>query len=518
MPTLKTLGTNALKSIANLVLPGSGTLAGSIGGFLNQPTAGPQTASFDASKPVMNLGNTAPTLPKTTAAPVPATGTQVAPTAPVTQPNANIFTTPSGVQVDAKTGQPVNGGTTGTKSFNTGNPDLDSFLNNLPQVKQALGIGQETPEQKQAREAQMAGLQRLQALQESLIKSGAPSDVLANLDKTIKDTSDALKSTAPDSLLSSMPSFQGSGITQGALLRESAARADPIARTLSDLVSSRSIIAEQQQQEHNNLKDQISAIGNITDIQGALAKLTSPDSNLTDSMKNSLFSALVNRASQDPIDKQIKQAQLRKLNLDNANSSGNAGNSDEASYLADQVLSRSLPYQTLTADQKRSVTTALTQRGLAVPRKLTTKEIDAQGDAASALQAVDQIENLYNKDKSLLFKNELPGFLGRVAGASQFRNLVAEATDVKTRVRTGAALNDQEISFYAAQAPKIGDSDADVTTKLAQLRGLYLGASGLPVTVTNPQTGEAFTFQDLYVPQQRLGMRKAIDEGYTLDY
>lgn len=260
---------------------------------------------------------------------------------PTTAPNFGAFTpssnlrptnTPAtspvalgGVPV-ATTENPVSsvGGSVSEASFNTGNSELDDFLNGLPQIQKALGIGVETPEQKTQRETQTAGLNRLLTLQEELIKSGAPSKTLSEIDRAIADTSKALDTTRPDELFKSMPGFQNAGITQGALLRESAARADPIARTLSDLISSRSIIAETQQQQRQFISDQMSGIQNVLNINEAIASLQ-PSSGLPEAVRTDILKALVGRAFQDPTEKALKLAQLSNIQARTAKLTGAGG-------------------------------------------------------------------------------------------------------------------------------------------------------------------------------------------------
>lgn len=143
-----------------------------------------------------------------------------------TSPAAGVVTGGSvgGVTVrndGGNVGGMTRGATGGATGINTGNPQLDAFLQNIPQIQQALGIGVESPEQKTAREQQQGTLNRLLSLQEQMLTAGAPSKDITDLDKLIQEQTQALRSATPEELFRTTPQFQGAGITQGQLLRES---------------------------------------------------------------------------------------------------------------------------------------------------------------------------------------------------------------------------------------------------------------------------------------------------------
>jgi hypothetical protein len=201
---------------------------------------------------------------------------------------------------------------------------------------------------------------------------------------------------------------------------------------------------------------------------------------------------------------------------------GNAGNvaaDPTATNLYQQLKTRSISFASLPADQKKLALSAFAARGETIPRELTSAEKTAQQSAISGLNAVDQIKTMFQQGNLPLTSDAILGdsVFGRMAGNSQYTTLKKEAADVVTRIRTGAALNESEVSFYQGLLPKLGDSTADIQLKLNQLTGFYLGMSGLPVTVTDPQGG-SYQFDDLYNSQQRLGLRKAISSGYQLSY
>lgn len=154
--------------------------------------------------------------------------------------------------------------------------NIESLIQQIPQLSQALGIGVETPQAKQFREQQQATLNRLISLQESLAGAGAPSTTMRDLDQVIQQQTAALRQTTPEELFKTTPTFQQAGITQGQLTREAAARREPIARALSDLLTSRSLLGEQQQREQQAVQQQLAATQNIFETQRAIRALTPP--------------------------------------------------------------------------------------------------------------------------------------------------------------------------------------------------------------------------------------------------
>ena len=281
--------------------------------------------------------------------PVPLGGAQ----AQVAQP----FTTPSA--------EAVNG-----EVINTGNPQLDSLLNSLPQIQEALGIGVETEAQRTQREGQEQSLNRLISLQEQLIQAQAPDDTIADLDRTIQQQMKALEETTPERLLATQPTLGEEGITQGQLLRESASRRDPIARTLSDLLSSRSILADTQQRKQQSLQNKFTGLQNIASLQEALGALQ-PETGIAPGVQSGILQGIVGQAFEDPLDRQLKQAQIANIN----------------SQISDRDR------EALGIGQLR----ALGNEGFAFAERpdLTAQEQQKVGVLDSGLRLVDQIEQLY---------------------------------------------------------------------------------------------------------------------------
>lgn len=221
--------------------------------------------------------------------------------------NTENFTTPSGVQVDTQ-GNIIQG-----NAINTGNPQLDTLLNNIPAIQKALGIGVETEQQKAFREQQQTSLQRLVTLQEQLTQAGAPNSTIADLDKVIQEQQKALRTTSPEELLRSTPQFQQEGITMEQLQRESASRRAPIAQALSDLLTSRSILGQQQKRQQQAIQGQIQSAQDIFGLQQAFQSLQ-PQRGIAPEIQQGILQGVMGQVFKDPLDKQFKQAQIDNLN------------------------------------------------------------------------------------------------------------------------------------------------------------------------------------------------------------
>lgn len=111
----------------------------------------------------------------------------------------------------------------------------------------------------------------------------------------------------------------------------------------------------------------------------------------------------------------------------------------------------------LTATQKVTKTNA--ESGL---RALTKMESELG-------MTTDQAGNPVYNNKGKVWKAAIPGQLG----ARQFAAARKEASDVITRLRTGAALNKEEADFYMSQLPSPLDSDSDIAYKMSIFKNLF---------------------------------------------
>lgn len=184
------------------------------------------------------------------------------------------------------------------------------------------------------------------------------------------------------------------------------------------------------------------------------------------------------------------------------------------------VLNRKLPYSQVDRFQRANVTKMIAQMGGSIPRDLTTAELQNQQKAESALISTEAVQDILKKSPQTLALAIVPGFVGNaLPGVAQLRFHLGEMTDVKTRDRTGAALNQSEIAFYGAQAPKPEDllNPENIQVKLNHFVGLNLAQTGRPVKLTSPDGKESFLVTDGYDPQQRAEMRRKINAKWTVE-
>jgi len=188
--------------------------------------------------------------------------------------------------------------------------------------------------------------------------------------------------------------------------------------------------------------------------------------------------------------------------------------------LAEAVLTRKLPYNQLDRFQRASVTKMLAEIGTPIPRDLTAPEKANQQKAESALISTEAVQDIIEKNPQVLALAIVPGFVGNlIPGVANLRFHLGEMTDVKTRDRTGAALNQMEIKFYGDQAPKPADlvNPEVIKTKINHFIGLNLAQTGRPVKLTSPDGKDTFIVSDGYDPNQRAEMRRKINQNWKVE-
>lgn len=140
-------------------------------------------------------------------------------------------------------------------------------------------------------------------------------------------------------------------------------------------------------------------------------------------------------------------------------------------------------------------------------RSLNPTQLEAQTNANSALLSLQNLTNAIAKPEGGYSQGKLFNLgLGKVGFAER------ELRDVITRIRTGAALSENEESFYKKQVPRTVDSDETIQTKVNQLAAFYAGIAGSPVTLELPD-GNVVVADDMYDPETRTDVRQAIANG-----
>ena len=155
----------------------------------------------------------------------------------------------------------------------------------------------------------------------------------------------------------------------------------------------------------------------------------------------------------------------------------------ELSALVTAVLTNPAVYDTLTPTLKAAILPDLTTLGFQYQGKpLSAEAQKVKENAESGLRAISTLENEITQGGKLrLVQAAVPFGLG---GARILRTARNEIADVITRLRTGAALNEQEQAFYKRQMPSALDSGATIKYKLDLFRQLFQRLSGSNVQIS----------------------------------
>lgn len=246
--------------------------------------------------------------------------------------------------------------------------------------------------------------------------------------------------------------------------------------------------------------------GTFTDEQGNLVFFGIDET-------GQIIKQVVGKEQVDPrqaLDLQIKQAQLRGIQLENeerAFTGGEAG----VDPVVSNIFSNPQVWHDLSASEKEKYRPILAQAGFNFPKKLTAAQLEVQNNANSALLAISNFENLAvpDGDVSRLGLVFSKSGLGRIANSRQ------EIVDVIARARTGAVISESEERFYNRMVPGALDSASNAKQKLNQLKMLFAGLAGTPVVIQSPE-GDLYEYNDLYNSDQRLEVRNALESGYSI--
>lgn len=117
------------------------------------------------------------------------------------------------------------------------------------------------------------------------------------------------------------------------------------------------------------------------------------------------------------------------------------------------------------------------QKSLPSSKPLTAAQKLAKINADSGLRALDKMESELAKNPNAIVQASVPGS----PGARIYATARKEASDVLTRLRTGAALNKEEEKFYISQLPAVFDSPETIAYKMKLFRDLF-------ETLSNPDS------------------------------
>jgi hypothetical protein len=108
-----------------------------------------------------------------------------------------------------------------------------------------------------------------------------------------------------------------------------------------------------------------------------------------------------------------------------------------------------------------------------------SKTIANANSGLSSLQTLEGIISNGGVPKATLLpgRGVAGGIVGNVAGTGEYDTAARNIRDVITRLRSGAAITDQEMKFYSSQLPQAFDSPETVQEKLGIFRDLFNSVS-----------------------------------------
>lgn len=233
--------------------------------------------------------------------------------------------------------------------------------------------------------------------------------------------------------------------------------------------------------------------------------------------------ALMNAQSSGDLKRLTYELQKDRLELDRKKAedaraeAARSNNPEAVKVVTEAVLNRNLDYNQLDRYQRANVDAMLGSLGMAIPRTLTGTEKTNQTKAESAYQSTEIVAEILKKNPEALVAAEIPGVNLLSPQARALKLHRDEMADVKTRLRTGAAVNKYEEDFYGRQIPTAKDllAPGTVEMKLNHFRGLNLAETGRPVLLTSPDGKETEVITDGFNPNQRAVLRKKINMGWV---
>jgi hypothetical protein len=396
---------------------------------------------------------------------------------------------------------------------------FQQFKGLSPEAQQFYGI-QESPAIKAQREAQMGILTRQQALQEQLAKASAPTEQITALENIIAEQQRTLGRTTPSELLSTQPGLQGT--TTGFVERTAAQQREPIARALSDLLFSRSVLGKQQEQQVAALQAQQQGLQSQMQLQQAIGQLQ-PQGGLPESLRSKLLEQQLipqkvapttdiqeyNLTKQQGFKGSFFDYQRQMANLKNqASSVGLSDPSQLIAYAQQYASTGKIP----TGLPKGSFG-VVSEAAKLLPKRAGTiidvntgikpdigdKTIDGYAATYDLIGKADELDSAFKQ----IYTGAVAGTVGVLFPSTertQFKQLRSEMVDLLARARTGAVLSPSEEAFYLKKLPSdfnkafyVGASGKDLISSFKEsLRGTLekkLTAQGVKIVGFDEKTG-----------------------------
>lgn len=121
-----------------------------------------------------------------------------------------------------------------------------------------------------------------------------------------------------------------------------------------------------------------------------------------------------------------------------------------------------------------------TQAKATKEKPLGSTQQQQANNAQSALQSLSDLSGFIKGDRGVVNKSGIPGqgsivggFESNLLGTGKYNTAASNIRDVISRLRSGAALTQQEEKRYTNMIPKAGDSDSVIQFKIGQLQDLF---------------------------------------------
>jgi len=110
----------------------------------------------------------------------------------------------------------------------------------------------------------------------------------------------------------------------------------------------------------------------------------------------------------------------------------------------------------------------------AAQKDLSATQLSQANNATSALSDIQTLRDMLTNDSSVLTKAALPGgsIMRGITGTTDFDAARQNIVDVIGKLRSGAALTNEEAKRYLALMPKYGDSSKSAMNKLDRMEVL----------------------------------------------
>ena len=161
----------------------------------------------------------------------------------------------------------------------------------------------------------------------------------------------------------------------------------------------------------------------------------------------------------------------------------------EDDLITNSIIANPELFESLPPTIKARIIPKLSGKGFVYQGKpLRQEQQKTQENANSGLRALDVLEKEVKGPGGKL--KTLKAKLPFAPGARLLRSSANEVKDVLQRLRTGAAINDQELDFYESQIPSVIDDEKTINFKISIFRNLFEGLSSRKPQISVGQSSQ----------------------------